>query len=148
MSQNHFVLRIRRAKDWVTSLSAYESALYGRRLNTTLCSVEGDRMVPEVSLTRPARGLIEHAACDCLVAVDLDNAPHCVVEHEALDTPALTERSEGAVHPIRADAGSPEDLERVFATGTRRRAGCQRRHLRVFDARNDYTGSLRPIVWT
>ncbi len=67
---------------------------------------------------------------------------------KALDSPALTERSEGAVHPIRADAGSPEELERVFATGTRRRAGCQRRHLRVFDARNDYTGSLRPIVWT
>jgi len=35
---------------------------------------------------------------------------------KAVDTPALTERSEGAVHPIRADAGSPEDLERVFAT--------------------------------
>ena len=35
---------------------------------------------------------------------------------KALETPALTERSEGAVHPIRADAGSPEDLERVFAT--------------------------------
>ena len=35
---------------------------------------------------------------------------------KALDTPALTDRSEGVVHPIRADAGSPEDLERVFAT--------------------------------
>jgi NAD(P)-dependent dehydrogenase (short-subunit alcohol dehydrogenase family) len=34
---------------------------------------------------------------------------------KALETAALSERSEGAVHPIRADAGSPEDLERVFA---------------------------------
>ena len=35
---------------------------------------------------------------------------------KVLDTSALTERSKGAVHPIRADAGSPEDLEWVFAT--------------------------------
>jgi hypothetical protein len=35
-----------------------------------------------------------------------------------------------------------------FESRTCGRAGCQRRYRRVFDARNNYTGSLRPSVWT
>ncbi len=72
---------------------------------------------------------------------------------KALDAAALTERSGGAVHPIRADAGSPEDLERVFATVSSQRG---RVDVLVVNAGISefstlgtiYTGSLRPNVWT